>query len=169
MFCIDVGQRLTFSDQRRYQCIQGNQICTVYLRLASCLCVAAFGNSVCLLRNVVDSVQFALSPLGTYIAYIRRFFQLFTGTILKGAAHPLAVYFQAGAAYTKAVGFFAQPLPPASSGVTADFSVWMFTGCFCSISPDLFRYMAPTFVDRLCNLCQILSGVDSCLYGNSVR
>lgn len=164
MFRIDVGQQLTFSYQKRYQRVQSNQILTLFPRIVLRLCVATFCTGVCLLRHVVDSVQFALSLVCTYIAYVRRSFKLLTGTILKGSAYLLAVYFPVGATSMKSFRFSAQLFLPASRSVRQ-----VFSGSSCSISLDLFRYMAVAFVDRFCNLRRTLSGVEPCLYGNSVR
>lgn len=164
MFRIDVGQQLTFSYQKRYQRVQSNQSLTLFPRIVLRLCVATFCPGVCLLRNVVDSVQFALSLVCTFIAYIRRSFKLLTGTILKGSAYLLAVHFPVGATSMKAIRFFAQLFPSACRSVRQ-----VFPGSSCSISLDLFRYMLAAFVDRFCNLRQAFSGVESCLYGNSVR
>ena len=136
MFRIDVGQQLTFSYQKRYQRVQSNQILTLFPRIVLRLCVATFCTGVCLLRNVVDSVQFALSLVCTFIAYIRRSFKLLTGTILKGSAYLLAVHFPVGATSMKAIRFSAQLFPPACRSVRQ-----VFPGSSCSISLDLFRWL----------------------------
>jgi len=136
VFRIDVGQQLTFSYQKRYQRVQSNQSLTLFPRIVLRLCVATFCPGVCLLRNVVDSVQFALSLVCTFIAYIRRSFKLLTGTILKGSAYLLAVHFPVGATSMKAIRFSAQLFPPACRSVRQ-----VFPGSSCSISLDLFRWL----------------------------
>lgn len=167
MFRIDVGQQLTFSYQKRYQRVQSNQILTLFPRIVLRLCVATFCTGVCLLRNVVDSVQFALSLVCTFIAYIRRSFKLLTGTILKGSAYLLAVHFPAGCNKYESNPLFRTALsaciPQRAAGLSREFvfhffgSLSIHGGGFCgsilqSPSGSFWRRVLP-----LWQFCPIMS------------